>query len=87
MFKKSMRKHIFETSNICFLDKKKRKNNVRVLAVCMKTKHFFLKTWQKLGILIPDLYLYSIKIQTDIDQNAVTKLQKITDFLKSFLKF
>jgi len=41
VFKKSMRKHIFETSNICFLDKKKRKNNVRVLAVCMKTKHFF----------------------------------------------
>jgi hypothetical protein len=44
VFKKSMRKHIFETSNICFLDKKKRKNNVRVLAVCMKTKHFFLLT-------------------------------------------
>jgi len=41
VFKKSMRKHIFETSNICFLDKKNVKKNVRVLAVCMKTKHFF----------------------------------------------
>jgi len=26
------------------------------------------------------LYLYSIKIQTDIDQNTVIKLQKITFF-------
>ena len=49
MFKKSMRKHIFETSNICFLDKKKRKNNVRVLAVCMKTKHFLKKNLTKTG--------------------------------------
>jgi hypothetical protein len=30
------------------------------------------------------LYLYSIKIQTDIDKNAVKKLRKITDFLKGF---
>jgi hypothetical protein len=30
--------------------------------------------------LIPDLYLYSIKIQTNIDQNAVKYLRKITDF-------
>jgi hypothetical protein len=30
------------------------------------------------------LYLYSIKIQTDIDQNAVTKLQKIIDPLNNF---
>jgi hypothetical protein len=37
--------------------------------------------------LIPDLYLYSIKIQTNIDQNAVKYLRKITDFLKRiFLK-
>ena len=32
--------------------------------------------WRKPGILILDLYLYSIKIQTDIDQNTVIKLQK-----------
>ena len=48
---------------------KRRKNNVRVLAVCMKTKHFFFLNkhffcWQKPGIFIPDLYLYSTKIQT-----------------------
>jgi hypothetical protein len=40
VFKKSMRKHIFKASNICFLYIKKHKNNVRVLAVCRKTKHF-----------------------------------------------
>ena len=45
---------------------------------------FFFVFERKPGILIPDLYLYSIKIQTDIDQNAVTKLRKITDFLKGF---
>jgi len=28
------------------------------------------------------LYLYSIKIQTDIDQNTVIKLQKITYFFE-----
>jgi hypothetical protein len=36
--------------------------------------------WRKPGILIPDLYLYSIIIQTNIDQNAVNFFQKITDF-------
>jgi len=36
---------------------------------------------------MPDLYLYSIKIQTDIDQNAVKTLQKKSHiFLKYFLK-
>ena len=44
-------------------------------------KLFFLR---KPGILIPNLYLYSIKIQTGIDQNTVTKLWKITYFLKVF---
>jgi hypothetical protein len=48
----------------------------------MKTKHFIylfiFNVLTKLGILIPDLYLYSIKIQTNIDQNAVTYLRKIT---------
>jgi len=36
--------------------------------------------WWKLGILILDLYLYSIKIQTNIDQNEVKNLWKIIDF-------
>ena len=52
---------------------------MRDLAVCMKTKHFFM-FWKKPGISIPDLYLYNIKIQTNIDQNAVKYLRKITDF-------
>jgi hypothetical protein len=48
----------------------------RDLAVCMKTKHFILFYFhffiilfvflRKPGILILDLYLYSIKIQTNI---------------------
>jgi hypothetical protein len=79
VFKKSMRKHIFETSNICFLDKRHKKN-VRVLAVCRKTKHFFilyfLMSRRKPGIFIPDLYLYHIKIQADIDKQCINKLSK-----------
>ena len=82
VFKKSMRIHIFKASNICFLYIKKRKNNVRVLAVCMKTKHFFififfLFSWRKPGIFIPDLYLYSTKIQT---------CRKSQIFLNTYLK-
>jgi len=50
----------------------------------MKTKHFILffliLFLMKTIYLIPDLYLYSIKIQTNIDQNAVKYLRKITDF-------
>ena len=38
--------------------------------------------WRKQGILILDLYLYSIKIQTDIDQNTVIKLQKNHKFFE-----
>ena len=34
---------------------------------------YFLMSWQKPGILIPDLYRYSIKVQADIDQNAENK--------------
>jgi len=49
-----------------------------------ENKTFFLKTWQKPGILISDLYLYSIKIQTDIDQNTVIDLEKITFFWNNF---
>jgi hypothetical protein len=50
----------------------------------MKTKYFlFIYLFlQKSGILIPDLYLYSIKIQTNIDQNAVKHFHKITDFFE-----
>jgi len=32
---------------------------------------FFLMFWRKPGILIPDLYLYSIKIQTNTKKNEV----------------
>ena len=67
---------------------------LRDLAVCIKTKkifylfyYYFFFFFTKTRYLIPDLYLYSIKIQTDIDQNAVKYLRKITDFLKEcFLK-
>jgi len=38
----------------------------------------------KTKYLIPDLYLYSIKIQTNIDQNAVKYLPKMTNFKKDF---
>jgi len=33
----------------------------------------FSMFWRKLGILIPDLYLYSIKIQTNTKKNLVEK--------------
>jgi hypothetical protein len=46
----------------------------------------FYMFWRKPGILIPDLYLYNIKIQINIDQNAVKYLQKITSFWKKKLK-
>jgi len=52
---------------------------LRDLPVCMKTKHFFM-FWQKSGIWIPDLYLYSIKIQTNIDQNAVKNTRENPKF-------
>jgi hypothetical protein len=49
--------------------------SLRDLAICMKTKKYiyFFKFWRKPGILIPDLYFYDIKIQTDINQNGVEK--------------
>jgi hypothetical protein len=37
--------------------------------------YFYIFLW-KLGILIPDMYLYSIKIQINIDQNAVKYTRK-----------
>jgi hypothetical protein len=42
---------------------------------------------RKLGILIPDLYLYDIKIQTNIKQNLIEKFtRKSQIFLKGFFK-
>ena len=49
-----------------------------------KTFYFMFFVWMKIKYLKPDLYLYSIKIQTNINQNAVKYLQKITDFEKNF---
>jgi len=48
--------------------------------------HFFIIIFflTKTRYLISDLYLYNIKIQINIYQNAVKYLQKITDFLKEF---
>jgi hypothetical protein len=49
-----------------------------------KKKHLFLFFYyyylRKTRYLISNLYLYSIKIQTDIDQNAIKYLRKIKDF-------
>ena len=44
---------------------------------------YFLMSWQKPGILILDLYLYNIKIQTGIDQNALKKFAENHIFLKN----
>jgi hypothetical protein len=38
-----------------------------------KNMIFFSMFWRKLGILIPYLYLYGIKIQTNTKQNSVEK--------------
>jgi hypothetical protein len=51
-----------------------------------ENKIFFMFLTKK-DILIPDLYLYSIKIQTNIDQNAVKYLRKITDFFEINFEF
>jgi hypothetical protein len=60
----------------------------RDLSVCIKIHFFYFSMfWRKPGILIPDLYLYSIKIQTIIDQNTVKRFGKITNFWNNlFLK-
>jgi hypothetical protein len=48
---------------------------------------FYFLFWRKPDILIPDLYFYSIKIQTNIDQNAIKNIQENHKFLlKRFLK-
>jgi hypothetical protein len=50
------------------------------------TYFIFFMSWRKPGILIPDLYSYSIKIRTSIDQNTVIKLQKNHIFFKIIFK-
>jgi len=72
VFKKSMRKHIFETSNVFFvyIYKKKHSKHVRVLAVCNTQENIFCFSdiyiylqhfMEKPGILILDLYFHNIK--------------------------
>ena len=53
----------------------------RDLAICMKTKHFFY-VLTKTKYFNTGFVSLQYKIQTNIDQNAVKILQKITDFLK-----
>jgi hypothetical protein len=50
-----------------------------------KQKKYFFYFWRKPGILIPDLYPYNIKIQTNIDQNTVKYFKKITYLIFIFL--
>jgi len=49
--------------------------SLRDLDVCMKQTNIYIyfMFWQKLSILILDLYFYSIKIQTNIKQNLEGK--------------
>jgi len=47
--------------------------------------YYYYYYFTKTKYLIPNLYLYSIKIQTNIDQKAVKYLQKMTDFFKRIL--
>jgi hypothetical protein len=58
---------------------------LRDLGVCMKQKHFFSMFWRKPGILILDLYLYGIKIETTIKQNSIKNTQENYKFSKIFL--
>ena len=47
----------------------------------------FASFQRKTGILIPDLYLYGIKLQTNIKQNSVEKYaRKLQIFEMIFLK-
>jgi hypothetical protein len=49
--------------------------------------NFFATFRRKPGILILDLYLYIIKIQTNINQNGIKIHKKITNFKKDFGNF
>jgi len=54
-----------------------------------KPKHFFLKKkfWRKPGILIPDLYFYDVKIQTNIKQNLVEEHAEKSQIFKNIYFF
>ena len=86
MQENNMRKHIFKTSNILFIYKKNIQNMLEYWPYAWKQNIFFLINiffcWRKPGILIPNLYLYNIKIQTDIEQNTVIKLQENHKFFE-----
>ena len=45
-----------------------------------ENKAFFFNISEKTGYLIPYLYLYSIKIQTNINQNGIKILKRTTNF-------
>jgi len=51
----------------------------------MKTKHFIIFL-RKPDNLLPDLYLYSIKIQTNIDQNAVKNIRENHKFFEKIFE-
>jgi len=55
---------------------------LRDLAVCMKQKYFFFMFWWKPGILILGLYLYGIKIQSNIKQTLLEKNMEKLQFSK-----
>jgi hypothetical protein len=58
---------------------------LRDLAVCMKTKkNIFLMFQWKPGILILDLYLYGIKIKTNIKKNSILYAEKSQTFENIF---
>jgi len=43
--------------------------------------------WRKPSILIPDLYLYGIKIQTNIKQNSIEKYIEKSQIVKETTPF
>ena len=53
-----------------------------------KNIYFFLMFWWKPGILIPDLYFYDIKIQTDINPKWIENYTRNSQmFLKMYIFF
>jgi hypothetical protein len=56
-----------------------------VFFVGWKQKYFFQCFWWKPGILIPDLYLYGIKIHTDINQHGVEKYAGKSQFFPKMI--
>jgi hypothetical protein len=91
VFKKSMRKHIFETSNI-FLYIKKRSKHVRVLAVCNTQKYFYIflsKTQASQLIAIKDNKpcVYILKIYKKIEQSKKSRMPLEVKHKLFFLSF